>query len=164
MNENYQYGNQQYNTQKINEQITQSQRMLDQLKNGQQVAQPNYQQQSNSYNETGIYVYVSNYSEVINYPVSIDGKATLFICLQNEICWVKKMINGVPSIQTFSLKALNEVLPTKEVIKEEPKFVEKTTGEKMNNNFEERLIKIEKDVSSIVQFIKNKNDKPVQAK
>lgn len=88
MNENYQYGNQQYNTQKINEQITQSQRMLDQLKNGQQVAQPNYQQQSNSYNETGIYVYVSNYSEVINYPVSIDGKATkwkyYFRCFSNR--------------------------------------------------------------------------------
>lgn len=57
--------------------------------------------------DTGVYVYVQDYQQVINYPTPADGKAMLFINLDKGIGWSKKFVNGTNVIQSFTINLLN---------------------------------------------------------
>lgn len=57
--------------------------------------------------ETGVYVYVNDYQEVLDYPTPTDGSAVLFLCLDKGLGWSKKFTNGTSSIQALSVQFLN---------------------------------------------------------
>lgn len=89
----------QFNPTEMQNRINQLQQMLGQYQNMQQPVQAT--------NDKGIYVYVKDYQEVVNYPTSADGKATIFI--GNGIMWSKKIMDGKNCIQAYSFAPMNEV-------------------------------------------------------
>lgn len=97
MNYYQNYG--QFNPNEMQNRINQLQQMLGQYQNMQQPIQTS--------NDKGIYVYVKDYQEVVNYPTSADGKATIFI--GNGIMWSKKIMDGKNCIQAYSFAPMNEV-------------------------------------------------------
>ena len=89
-----------FNSNEIQNRINQLQQMLGQIQNTQQIPQ------NNSQFDKGIYVYVKDYQDVVNYPTSADGKATIFI--GNGIMWSKKIMDGKNCIQAYSFAPIND--------------------------------------------------------
>lgn len=94
-----------FNPNELQNRINQLQQMLGQFQNNQ-----NMQNNQNNINinslEKGIYVYVKDYQDVVNYPTSADGKATIFI--GNGIMWSKKIMDGKNCIQAYSFAPIND--------------------------------------------------------
>jgi hypothetical protein len=72
---------------------------------------PYLQQQQNqnsnpSLGQSGSFMFVKSFNEVENYPVSPDGRPTLFF-MSNGIFWSKKFLNGKTVIQTFNYGTMN---------------------------------------------------------
>lgn len=99
----------QFNPTEMQNRINQLQQMLGQFQNNQQMQMP-AQQSGMPQLEKGIYVYVKDYQDVMNYPTSADGKATIFI--GNGIMWSKKIIDGKNCVQSYSFAPINETSTT----------------------------------------------------
>lgn len=84
------------------------QRELTALQNMNNQMFPQQQNPSSSLgSDTGTYVYVQDYQQVVSYPTPADGKAILFINLDKGIGWSKKFVNGTNVIQSFTIGLLN---------------------------------------------------------
>lgn len=91
-------------------QIEELQRELGRLSQMQASMYPQSQYKNNVGNkqyETGTYVYVSDYQEVLDYPTPTDGSAVLFLCLDKGLAWSKKFVNGKSSVQALTIGFLN---------------------------------------------------------
>lgn len=64
-------------------------------------------QPNNAVNNRGDYITVRDYQQVETTPARTDGVATLFFDFDNKIFYSKKLLNGKPSIQTFTFDFLN---------------------------------------------------------
>ena len=121
-----------YNQNEIQNKINQLQQMLSQYQNMQQAP-------INNNIDKGIYVYVKDYQDVVNYPTSADGKATIFI--GNGIMWSKKILDGKNCIQAYSFAPINDNQPTQS---EQPKS---EINEALLDNICERLSAIEEKIN-----------------
>lgn len=121
-----------YNQNEIQNKINQLQQMLSQYQNLQQAP-------INNNIDKGIYVYVKDYQDVVNYPTSADGKATIFI--GNGIMWSKKILDGKNCIQAYSFAPINDNQPTQS---EQPKS---EINEALLDNICERLSAIEEKIN-----------------
>ena len=121
-----------YNQNEIQNKINQLQQMLSQYQNMQQAP-------INNNIDKGIYVYVKDYQDVVNYPTSADGKATIFI--GNGIMWSKKILDGKNCIQAYSFAPINDNQPTQS---EQPK---NEINEALLDNICERLSAIEEKIN-----------------
>lgn len=68
-------------------------------------------QPNNAVNNRGDYITVKDYQQVETTPARTDGVATLFFDFDNKIFYSKKLLNGKPSIQTFTFDFLNGSSP-----------------------------------------------------
>ena len=94
-----------YNPNELQNRLNQLQQMISQLQVNQPI-QNNQNVMPNNSLEKGIYVYVKDYQDVVNYPTSADGKATIFI--GNGIIWSKKIMDGKNCIQAYSFSPIND--------------------------------------------------------
>ena len=94
-----------YNPNELQNRLNQLQQMISQVQMNQPI-QNNQNVMPNNSLEKGIYVYVKDYQDVVNYPTSADGKATIFI--GNGIIWSKKIMDGKNCIQAYSFSPIND--------------------------------------------------------
>lgn len=87
----------------LQQELTRLQQLQAQLYPGQM----SNQNSKNSQLEGGMYLYVNNYQDVIDYPTPTDGSAVLFLCLDQGLAWSKKFVNGKSSIQALTISFLN---------------------------------------------------------
>lgn len=123
-----------YNQNEIQNKINQLQQMLSQYQNLQQAP-------INNNIDKGIYVYVKDYQDVVNYPTSADGKATIFI--GNGIMWSKKILDGKNCIQAYSFAPINDNQP----IQNEQQQPKNEINEALLDNICERLSAIEEKLN-----------------
>lgn len=132
----------------FNKQIAEYQRLLSQM-----------QQQSPSMSNRGAYIYVNDYQEVVNYPTSADGNATLFVNLEKGILWSKKFVDGKNCIQAYFISPINDFNPqtskstTQEEIAVKPKE---------NNEIMEIMERFGKRLDSIEEKLAKKTVKKVE--
>lgn len=119
------YGYNPYPQQDLGSLIEQAQKLYVQSPYNPQV-QPN-----SAMNNRGDYIRINDYKDVENYPARTDGVATLLFDFANNIFYSKKLLNGKPSIQTFSFNILNNIgeEQNEQPQNEEPK--EETQPDKM---------------------------------
>lgn len=60
-------------------------------------------------NNRGDYMRITDYKEVETAPARTDGIASLYFDFSNNLFYSKKLVNGKPSIQTFSFSVVNAV-------------------------------------------------------
>jgi hypothetical protein len=60
-----------------------------------------------SMGQRGIFIQISDYKEVENYPVPTDGTPTLFFDFVHYVFYSKKFANGQCSIQSFVFSPMN---------------------------------------------------------
>lgn len=123
-----------YNQNEIQNKINQLQQMLSQYQSLQQAP-------INNNIDKGIYVYVKDYQDVVNYPTSADGKATIFI--GNGIMWSKKILDGKNCIQAYSFAPINDNQP----IQNEQQQPKNEINEALLDNICERLSAIEEKLN-----------------
>lgn len=130
----------QFNPAEMQNRINQLQQMLGQYQNMQQPLQAT--------NDKGIYVYVKDYQEVVNYPTSADGKATMFI--GNGIMWSKKIMDGKNCIQAYSFAPMNEVQAQPQQDNQTQQTIQPNISEQLLDNICERLNMIEEKLNNSI--------------
>lgn len=133
-----------YNPNELQNRLNQLQQMISQVQMNQPI-QNNQNVMPNNSLEKGIYVYVKDYQDVVNYPTSADGKATIFI--GNGIIWSKKIMDGKNCIQAYSFSPINDnqtsIQSTNENISNKDDI-----RDALLDNICERLTQIEEKLSS----------------
>lgn len=133
-----------YNPNELQNRLNQLQQMISQVQMNQPI-QNNQNVMPNNSLEKGIYVYVKDYQDVVNYPTSADGKATIFI--GNGIIWSKKIMDGKNCIQAYSFSPINDnqtsIQSTNENISNKEDI-----RDALLDNICERLTQIEEKLSS----------------
>lgn len=133
-----------YNPNELQNRLNQLQQMISQVQMNQPI-QNNQNVMPNNSLEKGIYVYVKDYQDVVNYPTSADGKATIFI--GNGIIWSKKIMDGKNCIQAYSFSPINDnqnsIQSTNENVSNKDDI-----RDALLDNICERLTQIEEKLSS----------------
>ena len=102
-----------------------------------------------SMSNRGVFIYVADYQDVVNYPTSADGLATLFVNLDKGLLWSKKFINGQNAIQTYSITPINNLTSENQIDKE---------SSKDEDNLTKRIDNLEGNMNKLLDLLGGKEN------